>query len=265
MKAHGWVDLHNHVIPGVDDGAADGEAARAAVDALNHEGVQTVVATPHFDGSLTLDRSALTGRLEELDGGWARLLDSAGDHGVDLLRGVELRLDAPEVDLGDARLRLGGGQAVLVEFPYFTVPPRSAQVLAGLRRQGYLPLLAHPERYNGLDRELSVVASWLDAGVFLQVNAASFRGRYGKGAQSIAQELVRRGWAHCIASDFHARGEPRVAGARELIESWGGTDQARLLFEENPSRLLAGEECLVAAPLRPTRSLGRALRGLLPW
>ena len=265
MSDSRWVDLHNHVIPGVDDGARDAAEAREAVAGLAGEGVRSIIATPHFDGSLTREAGELSRRLAELDAGWERLQEAVRGMDVELSRGVELRLDAPDVDVTDARLRLGGGPAILVEFPYFTVPPRSAEVLGGLRRQGYLPLLAHPERYHGLDSGLSVVASWLDAGAALQVNAASFRGRYGKEAQTVAQELVSRGWAHCIGSDYHARGEPRVAAARELLEGWGGEAQARLLFEENPSRLLAGEDCLPVAPLRPTGGFRRALRGMLPW
>lgn len=260
-----WVDLHNHVIPGVDDGARDGPDAVAAVEALMGEGVRTIVATPHLDGSLTRDAGALAKRLAELDAGWTRLKEVVDSQVVELQRGVEFRLDAPDVDLSDPRLRLGGGPAVLVEFPYFTVPPRSAEVLSGLRRQGYLPLLAHPERYHGLDSQLGVVASWLDAGVALQVNAASLRGRYGKEAQMIAEALLSRGWAHCIASDYHARGEPRVAAARDLLEGRDGAEQARLLFEENPSRLLRGEECLAVEPMRSTGSFRRTLRALLPW
>lgn len=257
-----WVDLHNHVLPGVDDGARDPGDAAAAVGALRGEGVAIVVATPHVDGSLTRDPDALAERLGQLDAAAATM---APADGVELRRGVELKLDVPEVDLSDARLRLGGSTAVLVEFPHMTVPPRSGQVLAAIRRAGYVPLLAHPERYEGVDAELSVVAAWIDAGAYLQVNASSLRGRYGERAQAIARGLLARGWIHCLASDFHARGEPGLADVRRLLEAWGGEEQARVLFETNPARLLADEPCHAVDPLRPASPLRRRIARLLPW
>ena len=260
----GWVDLHNHVIPAVDDGARDEAEAVAAVAALRGEGVRTIVATPHVDGSLTRSPDALARRLDELDAGWERLRAAVGPE-VTLMRAAEVKLDAPEIDLSDERLRLGGSSAALVEFPHMSVPPRSAMVVSGLRRAGFVPLIAHPERYDGVDPELSVLASWLDAGGLLQVNGASLHGRYGERARAVAREILARGWAHCVASDFHARGNPRIAQARETIESWGGARQASLLFDENPARLLRDEPCEAVPPLTRKIPFRRKLASLLPW
>jgi protein-tyrosine phosphatase len=259
-----WVDLHNHVIPGVDDGARDGDQARAAVAALAAEGARVVVATPHLDASLTQTPGALAPRLEEFDDGWARLIEAA-DGDVRLERGTEVRLDVPTVDLTDARLRLGGSRTVLVEFPYMSVPPRSAAVLMDIRREGFVPLLAHPERYGNLDPDLTAAASWLDVGACLQVNTGSLTGRYGARTRRRALELLGRGWVHCLASDYHSNGAPGIAPVRRLLESWGGEEVARLLFEENPSRMLADEPCASVPPLQPRRSLGVRLNRFLPW
>lgn len=259
-----WVDLHNHVIPGVDDGAGDAEQARAAVAALAGDGARVVVATPHLDASLAERPAELERRLAELDRGWARLLDAADD-GVRLERGAEVRLDVPAADLSDPRMRLAGSRTALVEFPYMSVPPRAAAVLMELRRRGWTPLLAHPERYQGLGPDVAAAESWLDAGALLQVNTGSLTGRYGESARARALALLARGWVHCLSSDYHAAGEPGVARARALLESWGGTEQARLLFEANPSRLLADEPCLPVPPLRPAPSLRHRLQRLLPW
>lgn len=257
-----WVDLHNHVIPAVDDGARDLDDARLALAAMAEEGITTVVATPHVDGSLTADPPRLAARLAELDAGWDVLRDG-GDAPVELLRGVELKLDLPDVDLSDPRLRLGGGRAVLVEFPFMSVPPRSAQALSAIRRDGYVPVLAHPERYAGLDDGLRVVAAWLDAGAVLQVNGASLTGRYGPEARAAALEMLDRGWVSCLASDYHCRGMPRVAEARTLLEAWGAGEQARLLFGTNPDRLLRDEPCIPVAPARPPGLVKRVFGRLL--
>lgn len=261
-----WTDLHNHVIPGVDDGARDEDGSRSAVQALVAQGVTRIVATPHIDGSLTLDEAGLGVRLAALDRGWDRLRAALpADSQVQLGRGAEVKLDAPDVDLSDPRLRLAGSRTALVEFAHLMVPPRSEEALGRIVSAGYQPLLAHPERYHGVDSELRVVRSWLDAGAYLQVNAGAVLGRYGPRAEALALKLLARGWAHCMASDYHARGEPDSAAARRLLESWDGAEQARILFEENPGRLLDDERCLSAAPLAPPRSLGRRLKRWLPW
>lgn len=280
-----WTDLHNHVIPGVDDGARDPSEAVAAVRSLRAQGVERVVATPHLDGSLTLDPAALDRRLTQLEQGWSWLnealgeaaegagaAEAPGDTGAPgdagaagVGRGAEVKLDVPEVDLSDPRLRLDGGPTVLVEFPFLSVPPRSAEVLGSIVAAGYQPLLAHPERYQGVDPELAVVGSWLEAGAFLQVNAGSFIGSYGPGVMARARALLGRGWAHCVASDFHARGTPDLRRARTRIEEWAGEEGAVLLFEVNPPRLLSGQPPLPVTPARHTRSTLRRLRELLPW
>ena len=258
-----WVDLHSHLIPGVDDGARDAADAAAGLKAFRQEGVRRIVTTPHVDGSLTHDPPALAERLDRLDEGWATLRDVAGgEPDLRVGRGVELKLDIPEVDLSDPRLRLDGGPAVLVEFPFFTVPPRSAQALARIREAGFRPLVAHPERYRGLDAALDTVRAWLDTGASLQVNAASLLGRYGPRAEEVATTLLERGWAACLASDYHCRGEPDVARARALLEEQGGEAQAHLLFHENPRRILDGEAPTPVPPLTPPSGLRRLMRRL---
>lgn len=261
-----WVDFHNHVIPGVDDGARDESEAQSAVEALAAQGVERIIATPHLSGSLTVDAAALAARLREIDEGWERLEAAVGESTrVHLGRGAEVRLDAPEVDLSDPRLRLDGGPSVLVEFAHFTVPPRSAEALASIVEAGYQPVVAHPERYGGIDGELSVVRGWLEAGAYLQVNSGSLLGRYGDRAAGLAERLLSSGWVHCMASDYHCRGEPDSGPVRGLLEGWGAGEQVRVLFEENPTRLLDGRACLPGSPVVRPRSIAARLRRWMPW
>ena len=254
-----WTDLHSHLIPGVDDGARDPEESREALRAMAAEGVQSLATTPHVDGSITTDPAALRRRMDELDQGWARLQEALGDEGLPRVqRGAEVRLDIPEVDISDPRLRLGGTNSVLVEFPFMQIPPRAEQVLGEIRAQDYLPLLAHPERYRGT--RLEGVERWLDAGAFLQVNAPALEGRYGDRARDLAWELLHRGWVHCLSSDYHARGEPRLSAIRTTLEEAEGREQAELLFETNPARLLQGQQPLPVEPLPKTSWWGKLRR-----
>lgn len=258
------IDFHNHVIPRVDDGAADAEQARAALRAFAEQGVTTVVATPHVSGALTRDPAALGARLEELDRGWAELEEAAGGvEGVRVLRGAEVMLDTPQPDLSDPRLRLGGTSFVLVEFPFMSVPPNAPQALFELRMRGWMPVLAHPERYANVSAGLAEAEEWRRVGGLLQVNAGSLLGRYGADAQRLAWGLLGRGWVDYLSSDYHARGRCPVAECRAELERRGAGRQAALLMEENPRRMLAGEAPLPVPPIAAGRKpLWRRLLGM---
>jgi protein-tyrosine phosphatase len=250
------VDFHNHVIPGVDDGARDEENAREALAALVLDGVRALIATPHVDASIAARPERLKERMAELDAGWARLATLLPEFPhLEVRRGAEVKLDTPDPDLDDARFRLGGGGHVLVEFPYFTIPPRSSRVIVNLRNAGWTPIVAHPERYGGLLHDLDVVQEWRTAGAFLQVNGPSLTGRYGDEALNAAFALLEKGWADYLSSDYHARGRPDITAYRQVLIDVGGEEQVVLLTETNPSRLLREEMPLPVTPLTLRRSI----------
>jgi len=255
------IDFHNHVIPGVDDGAADLPQALAALGAFAAQGVETVVATPHLSGAATLDPRLLERALARIDRGWEELRGAAAGAcpAIRLERGAEVMLDVPAPDLSDPRVRLAGTRFVLVEFPFMAVPPQAGQALAGLREAGWQPVLAHPERYAGAASPLAAAAEWRQAGAALQVNAGSLLGRYGEGPRRTAWGLVERGWADYLCSDFHARGRCATAEAAAALARAGGALQARRLTHDNPARLLAGQPPLPVPPLRPRPPLWRRL------
>jgi protein-tyrosine phosphatase len=255
------IDIHTHLIPGVDDGAATLGEAHAALAELARQEVHAAVATPHLDGSLTRQPERLQRRLAELDAGWTRLLRAGERHPrLRLERGVELMLDTPDPDLSDPRLRLGGTSFVLVEFAGMTVPPGETEALRRLAERGWRPVVAHPERYPAVQRDPARVAAWREAGCHLQVNAGSLLGRYGNAARAAAFELLRRGAVSYLASDHHARGTPHLEAARERLRDLGGSEQGALLLAINPERLLNDEPPL-EVPALPPGLLRRMLPG----
>ena len=193
-------------------------------------GVRHLTVTPHFDALLTLDAGAAATRLDALDRGWSELASLAHESfpTLALSRGAEVMLDVPRPDLGDPRLRLGGGTFVLVEFAYHAVPPESAASLSYLRGKGWIPLLAHPERYSEVRVRPRLLAEWRRAGAYFQMNSGSLTGGYGKDAQRVANDLLARGWADVLASDYHGRGSPGLTEAWRLLEEAGGCRRAEL-------------------------------------
>lgn len=246
------IDFHSHLIPAVDDGAPDLTHSLSALRAFAQQGVQRCVTTPHFDGSLTRGADGGTARLAELDAGWAVLTEAvAAVPGLPAIaRGAEVMLDVPDPDLSDARLRLAGSRAVLVEFPGMRMPPNGEWALLQLSQAGWRPVLAHPERYRNVEPDLRSLARCRQAGAAFQLNAGSLLGFYGETAARQAVSLLRMGWVDYLSSDHHARGEPATARAVEWMVAAGGAAQATRLTEENPARLLADEGPLPVAPLQ---------------
>jgi protein-tyrosine phosphatase len=250
------VDFHNHLIPGVDDGAQTLEESVEALECFRRDGVNVVVATPHIDASLTLEPSALSLRLGEIDEGWALLEEAVARDFPDMTvhRGCELALDVPKPDLTDPRLRLNGGRYVLIEFPFMTVPPRASHVIGSLRETGYVPIIAHPERYHGVSG-VEPARRWRASGAFLQVNGASLLGRYGAEPRRLAFELLGQSLADYICSDYHARGVPQTSEYEALLIDMGANEQASTLMRINPARMLEGLEPLPVAPVIEKKSL----------
>ncbi len=258
------VDIHNHLIPGVDDGARRPEEALAALEAMRAQGVGRLIATPHLDAGVTGRSDAFADRMAAVDAGWATLREIAREvPEVEIARGHEIMLDMPDVTLDDPRVRLAGGSCVLVEFPRLQVPPGSASALYRIRGEGYLPIVAHPERYVNVDVErLDLVDEWRRMGARIVVNAGSLLGGFGPGARATTLAMLQEGWVDVVGSDYHARpGRPLLlAKAYEQLAEWGGEDQARLLLSVNPGRVMDGEEPLAVPPLELRR--WRRLRAL---
>lgn len=255
------IDLHNHLVPDFDDGVADADRALAALRALRDEGVRTVVTTPHFSGSLTRRPEAFGRVMDALDRQWGILLEVAAEvPEVEVRRGVELRLDIPEPDLSDPKLRLAGSDAVLVEFDGFSIPLMAEDVIRRLAGEGWTLVLAHPERYQGasVDRLRAI----REAGCHLQVNAGSLTGRYGGRVRDLAWSLLDQGLIAVIASDYHGHREPELAAARIAVDRRLGSDAGRALFETNGRRLIDDE---VPVPVQPAERRGGILDTVARW
>lgn len=261
------VDVHSHLMPGVDDGARDDDEAAGALERLRDDGVETAITTPHFQGSLTLDPGRQAERLAELDRGWERLLEvRARGNGVpNLVRGVEVLLDVPDPRVDDERLRIAGGPFVLVEFPHMTVPPAPTRPLEALRAAGCIPVVAHPERYDGMGSSpadaVAEARRWRDAGAYLQVNGLALIGRYGDSVRRVAIALLEAGVVDYLGSDYHSRGKPRISDYRDVVRELGNEDSWTLLSHTNPGRMAEGKAPIPVPGLRLRRTLVERLLG----
>ena len=245
------IDIHSHLLPGVDDGSPSVDVSVPVLERFAAEGVECVVLTPHLAASRV--RSApYEKHLAILE-----VLRAAAPRGPELRLGWEIMLDEPHVDLSAEHLGLGGSRAVLVEFPRTGVPTGAAQELFRIRTSGGVPVLAHPERYWGCTVEQ--VAAWRSAGAAIQMDTA---GLIGKGSiAAISRALLEAGLVDLFASDNH--GDARsLATARDWLLEVATPEHARLLTRTNARHLLDGEALEPVPPLPKQRGIFGRLREL---
>lgn len=246
------IDLHSHLLPGVDDGSRSIDQSVAVLERFAADGVRVLACTPHLEASRA--RQAPYDRYREV----LQALRAAAPAAVELRQGWEIMLDVPGADLTRPELAIEGSRAVLVEFARTAVPAGGAQELFRLRTSGVVPVLAHPERYWGCT--VAQVAEWRRVGAVIQTDAVILldKGTMGR----IAHALLEHGLVEILASDNH--GDRRsLRAARQWLVEVGGGEQAELLTSENPRRLLAGEPLLPVPPLKLARGVLARLRELL--
>ncbi len=216
------LDFHNHLIPGVDDGAATIAESRAGLAAMIADGITEIIATPHITASLAVSPSLARYEARVADG-WSRLqlMVSQEFPDVPIHRGFEVMLDVPHPRLDDPIFRLAGTSFVLVEFPFMNIPPNSAYALHELVDAGLIPIIAHPERYSNMEANLMLIEEWRLAGAYLQINAGSLVGVYGPRARSLSWMMLEEGDADYLCSDYHCRGRCSIGAARAAFVERG--------------------------------------------
>lgn len=232
------IDLHCHVLPGIDDGPAtmDGtvELARAAVAA----GFERVVATPHVNASSRNEAPAIAALVAEVNERLAR-----EDVALEVLPGAEIAIShLPDVGPAElAGLGLGGGPWLLLEPPFAPVAWGLERIVLDVQTLGHGIVLAHPERCPAFQRDHEVVRSLARAGVLTSITAGSLVGRFGGEVRRYALELVREGLVHNVTSDAHDA-RKRAPGVTAEMAAAGLAPLASWLTEEVPAAILAGRE-----------------------
>lgn len=235
------IDIHLHILPGVDDGPETLEESLALARALVQEGVRVAAATPHYSDEFP-QRSA-----HEIYARVQALQQELNRHAIPLflLAGHEALIKpglVEDVQLGRVAT-LNGSRFLLLELWNTMWLPETEQVIFELRASGIVPVLAHPERYRVIQQDSGRLAALIEQGVLVQVTAGSLIGMQGNTARRTAETLLRRELAYCIASDAHGQRKrpPAIRQGVQVAERLLGAARAQQLIEANPAALVGNQ------------------------
>ena len=248
------IDVHTHILPALDDGAATLEDSIAMARAAVAEGIATVAATPHVRDDYPTTAAEMERAVAEL-----RSALAVEELHLEILAGGEIALDRIEAldDEELARFALGGKSYVLLEFPYRGWPLQLETTALELRSKGFGVILAHPER--NAEATPQRLRRLVGQGMLVQITSASLDGRLGRRPRAAAFELIQQELAHLVASDAHAP-ELRAVGMKAAADAIGHPALAAWLTVEVPAAVITGApvpERPAARSRRPRRLFGR--------
>lgn len=253
-----FIDIHCHVLPGIDDGPADIGEALAMAEMAVRGGITTIVATPHQLGSHPQNTAQ---RVRDAVAAFQHRLDMEGLP-LRVLPGGDVRIDAElveKIDAGSVLTLADRGHHVLLELPHDVYLPLD-RLLADLAASGLVGILSHPERNRGLLAEPRLAVPLVQRGCLMQITAGSLTGSFGPNVQRFAESLLRQGLVHFVSTDAHgtkAR-RPILAAAFDRVVKLAGTATATDLFCRHPALVVAGRD--IASTTHKNEKFARSSR-----
>ncbi len=243
------IDLHCHLLPGVDDGSPDIETSIAMARMAAADGIQVMACTPHFMPGV-YDNESTDVRVRV-----ANLQDHINQAGIDLsvVTGSDAHIRPDFLPcLRDGRiLRVNDSRYVLFEPPHNIAPQRMEDLLFNIVVAGFVPVLTHPERLKWIETNFEIFERLVGVGVWMQITGGSLTGRFGKRPQYWAEKMLGSGMVHILATDAHnlTSRPPILSEARELAVKALGRDEADNLVLVRPVNILDDQPAEVSPGL----------------
>ena len=240
------IDVHCHIIPGVDDGSEDPEESLAMAETAAACGVTDIIVTPHCN--IPGEYGNYAG--PRYDGFFAGAVDLLKRNGVGvrLYKGMEVfgTDDVGELIDEGRLLTLAGSRYMLIEFPFDDDMWRAREVLRSVLRRGLIPIVAHPERYYAVNDDIGFALDWADMGCLLQINRTSLIGPIEAPETQTSRELLDMGAVHFVATDAHGvfSRTTELIDAYEFVSRRYSPEWADILMEENPRRVISDKRIL---------------------
>jgi protein-tyrosine phosphatase len=244
------IDIHSHILPGLDDGSKSWETTLAMCRLAVDDGITHIVATPHANETYSYSRDRVREVISEL-------LHKIGNQ-LGFAIGCDFHLSYENIEdaiVHPRRYTIAGEGYLLVELSDFGIPPRIDESFFRLQSAGMIPIITHPERNAILQRQPEPVLGWVEAGCLVQVTASAITGFWGDAARQIALWLLDHNAVHVLATDAHddKHRKPILSEARDYISKRLGADFARALVQANPAAIVTGQPLPLFDAPSPTR------------
>ncbi|MBZ5702295.1 MAG: exopolysaccharide biosynthesis protein [Acidobacteriia bacterium] len=251
------VDIHCHILPGVDDGPETMEESLAMAESAIAQGITHIVATPHASSEYPFEYARVRRERDELQG-------LVGDR-LTLATGCDFHLNTENLQaLKDRRERfcINQNNYLLVEFSDYSIPRSMDQTLHDLQLAGLQPIITHPERNSILNSHPERLRQWIEQGCYAQVTAGALIGAFGSAPRRIAETWIAEGLVHFAASDAHdSRRRPlMMKKSYRAVTELFGAEKAQALFRDNPRAALEGQALPHVPPLADKRPAARRKR-----
>jgi len=232
------IDIHHHLLFGLDDGPRDLETSCAMVDMAVANGITHIVCTPHANDRWAFTPEINREKLTEIEAHAAgRILFGLGCDFHLTYDNIQDQLNNP------AKYAINGLRYLLVEFPDYGIQPSIAETLYEFVATGVTPIITHPERNATLQAKPEMIGEWIRVGCVVQVTAGSLLGRFGQRAESMSLQLLKRHWVHFLASDSHNTSSrpPNLGDGHKALVKEYGVETADRLCIHNPHAAFYGE------------------------
>lgn len=238
------IDLHTHILPGLDDGSSSVAETIAMAKIAVDCGIRGMAVTPHCNTDRRLDIRQTLGLVR----------DVLQELNIPLILypGMEIKGAPDTADmLSDGRLiTINGSRYPLIEFDFKSTGEAETNILRDVVQAGFMPIVAHPERYSYVQEEPSLLNEWKTMGCAFQVNRGSFVGHFGEAAKELAYEMTARGFTTIVATDAHSDQHriPWMKDVKMILTRHFDPIAAHFLLRYNPLRILRNEELLQSDP-----------------
>lgn len=230
-----FIDIHCHILPGIDDGPSDMEESLQLIEIAEKDGIHAIFATPHIiKGAYDNSSSSIIASVDELK---KYVPDT-----IKIFYGADVRITLDLLERVESREipTLNGSGYMLIEMPEYIVPPLVDNLIFNLRHSGIIPIITHPERHLRLMNDLQELRKLRDSGAMCQLTAMSITGGFGKVIQKVSIAMIKKGLADFVASDAHdpEKRRPVLSTAYKQVKKEFGNNVADRLFFVNPGKIL---------------------------
>jgi protein-tyrosine phosphatase len=253
------VDIHCHLLPGLDDGPESLEVSIEMVKIAHAAGTTDIVATPHANSQYEFDPEQISQKIAELKAATGNVVNIHG--------GCDFHLSATNIQdalANPAKYTINQRSYLLVEFSDFLIPPTMDEIFDRMRSVGIIPVITHPERNRLLHTRVDQIRTWAENECRVQVTAQSFLGRFGRAAKAFSETLMKEHLIHFVASDGHDPKDrpPVLIDAFRYIADTYSEAEAEALFITNPACAVAGEDLDLLPPPATKRTWFDAIKDL---